>query len=159
MNEALQELNELKALKRTVNFAMIPYIVDDMPLSVYAKALYLHIVRRTGASENGRCFETVENMAKILNISKNTVTKSKRELESAGLINIVKNTNPDNKFVSDVISLVDIQLENAYFYSEYLDPDDRKRNNENLGTNLLVALKYHLKEKIDELESLVSDAT
>jgi len=157
MNEALQELNELKALKRTVNFAMIPYIVDDMPLSVYAKALYLHIVRRTGASENGRCFETVENMAKILNISKNTVTKSKRELESAGLINIVKKTNPDNKFVSDVITLEDIQLENAYFYSEYLDPDDRKNNIEKFGTNLFIAIKNHLKERINELESFIND--
>jgi hypothetical protein len=156
-DEARQLLFELRSLKRNVSFAMIPYLVDEMPLTVYAKAVYLHIVRRTGASEGGVCFETAQHMAEHLAISRGSVNAAKQELSEAGLIKI-KKKRAHGEYAKDIITLEDIELPNAYFFSnDHMSSDFRRQNSKKFGKNLLKALLSHLEKIISELEQNVCE--
>lgn len=153
---AVDRLTELRMLKRNVAFAMIPYFVIDLPLSVYAKSLYMLIVRRCGAAKDGVCFESVEHMAKHLAISPSTVVKAKSELANVGLVTITKRSGPQGHggYASDIITLIDIELENAFFYSpEYLTSERRRKNIDLFGKLTLLRLRYELNNMIAELRS------
>lgn len=71
-------------------FSMIPHIIDDLGLSVYAYRLYGRILRRAGVLENGICFESTENLAAACKMSTGMVSKAKKELVKEGLITIEK---------------------------------------------------------------------
>jgi predicted transcriptional regulator len=86
-------------------FTVIPNIVDDMGLSVYALRLYLHIKRV--ADENGKCAQPTATLADKCNISINTVTKYKQELLERDLISIEQKNIGRGKPLH-VITIVDI---------------------------------------------------
>lgn len=105
-------------------FSIIPHVIDDYPLSVFAYRLYGHIVRRAG--EHGSCFESVRNMAKHCRVSIGTIVRAKKELNKAGVIRIKSVQGQNGRFSHDEITLVDIMLINVDFYSNKT-PEERSR--------------------------------
>jgi hypothetical protein len=154
MNDSMSLYEQIRRLKRNTAFAMIPYIVSDMPLSVYSKALYIHIVRRCGAEENGKCFESAEHMAKRLKISKGSVINAKRELKEVGLIMITKEPGTHGEFPHDVITCVNIEWENAFFYStnDVINSSNREELLSQNGKNLLLVLRNYLSNLVKDEE-------
>lgn len=63
----------------------IPNLIDDLELSIYERALYLHYKRVCGASE-GACWESVRRTAEHIGVSKSQVQRIRRELEEKELI-------------------------------------------------------------------------
>jgi DNA-binding transcriptional MocR family regulator len=96
-------------------FTVIPNMLDDMGLSVYAFRLYAHIKRVAG--ENGKCFQSTATLADECDISINTVTKVKQELLERGLISIVPKNVGRGKPLH-VITVVDIWNENMQKYAK-----------------------------------------
>lgn len=88
-------------------FAMIPHMVDDLPLSVYAYRLYGHIVRRAG--QDGACFEGIRKMARCIGCSPQTIVEAKRELQRWSLIIIERRHTDDGGYLSDWITLRPIE--------------------------------------------------
>ncbi|MBA3354313.1 MAG: helix-turn-helix domain-containing protein [Blastocatellia bacterium] len=60
------------------HFAMVPNIVFQMGLPVYALGLYVHVVSTAGTK--GECFKSARTLAKALKCSVGTITNAKREL-------------------------------------------------------------------------------
>jgi predicted transcriptional regulator len=67
-------------------FTMIPNIVDDAGLSVYAFRLYCHLMRVAG--DKGECWQSTRTLAEKCNMSPMSVSRAKRELTKAGFIKI-----------------------------------------------------------------------
>ncbi len=98
----------------------IPNIVDDLPLSAYARSLYMHLKRVCGAG-GGKCWKGERALAAGSGMSKGSVRKAKAELEEArpelhgkSLIQIEPG-NPVGKTgfeQSDKIIIVDVWPEN-----------------------------------------------
>lgn len=76
--------------------------------------LYLRIKRRAG--ENGVCWESTENMVKSCCMSAGSVSKAKKELKKAGLIEIQTKKLENNKFGYHEIKIVDIWEKNKNKY-------------------------------------------
>ena len=95
-------------------FTILPNLLDDMGLSPHAIRLYLRLKRRAG--EDGICFENTENMAEGCNMSPATISRTKAELEIAGLITIKKRKSPHGHFPGHVITIIDIWKSNIEFY-------------------------------------------
>lgn len=66
------------------NFAMIPNLVDDAGLSVFAYRLYGHLRRVAG--DEGACWKSVRTLSKVCRMSPASVMKARKELLSHGLI-------------------------------------------------------------------------
>lgn len=66
-------------------FIMLPNIIDDLELSIYAFRLYVHFVRVVGAGA-GKCWQSTSTLAKACGMSRGKVSQAKKELEEAGLI-------------------------------------------------------------------------
>jgi hypothetical protein len=96
-------------------FTAIPNIIDDMDLSSYGVRLYLRLKRRAG--ENGRCWENTRNLAKGCKMSLSQVTKVKRELQDAGLIEISEVPGKHGHYPSHSITILDIWPAN---YKKYI---------------------------------------
>ena len=122
--ESIEEReDEIKSEVRAY-FSIIPHVVDDLPLSVFAYRLYGHIVRRAG--EHGVCFESVRNMAEHCMVSIGTIVRAKKELDKAGLIRIKSVQGQNGRFSHDEITLVDIMPSNVEFYSNRT-PEERSQ--------------------------------
>lgn len=124
-NFAALEAARMNNYKRNF-FAMIPHLVDDSELSVYAYRLYGHIKRRAG--EERSCTESARNMAEKCQMSTAMVNRAKKELEQAGLIRIVYVKNPSGGRAFHRIKPLDIWAENEAHYqgtlSQNLVTDD-----------------------------------
>ena len=96
-------------------FSQIPNYVDDLGLSPYAFRLYVHIKRVTG--ESGKCWQSTKTLAKSCNMGIGSVTRAKKELAKAKLIEIEPTTNPHGGKDYHVTRIVDIWLENSLKYS------------------------------------------
>lgn len=101
-------------------FTAIPNIIDDMDLSSYGVRLYLRLKRRAG--ENGRCWENTRNLAKGCKMSLSQVTKVKRELQDAGLIEISEVPGKHGHYPSHSITILDIWPAN---YKKYIGSPEK----------------------------------
>ena len=109
-------------LKRA-HFTMIPNLIDDTKMSVYAFRLYAHLRRVAG--EDGYCKETTRELADECFISEGKVSDAKHELVALKLITV----ELDGR--QNVCRVVDIWAANAERYGA-TDPtndsdDDRSR--------------------------------
>jgi hypothetical protein len=87
-------------------FTMLPNVVDDLGLSVYAFRLYCHIRRVTG--EDGKCWQSTETLAKASGMSVHAVVDAKRELAAANLVTITTVKRPGGGRAFHVITIRDI---------------------------------------------------
>lgn len=89
-------------------FTMLPNLLDDLRLSVYAVRLYFHIKRVTG--ETGECWQSTETLAGACDMSMGSVSNAKKELAAAGLIEIATGQNGRNLY--DIVTIADIWARN-----------------------------------------------
>ncbi len=95
-------------------FTILPNKLDEIGLSPYAVRLYFRLKRRAG--ENGECWENTKHLAEGCNMSKSQVSRSKAELEIAGLITIKKRSLAHGHFQGHIITIVDIWKDNVKYY-------------------------------------------
>lgn len=104
------------------HFSMIPHIIDDMALSPSAVRLYLRLKRRvrqnTDGTTTGTAFESVKSLSAGCNMSAGQITKAKRELVAAGLIEITKVPSQHGEWPADHINIVNIWPANSAYYSD-----------------------------------------
>ncbi|MCC0654241.1 DnaD domain protein [Clostridioides sp. ES-S-0001-03] len=86
-------------------YGLIPKLVTrDRWLTVGARMLYSYLASFTGAS--GTCFPSRDLICYELDISKDTFTKYKRELEISGYIRIHKNKSKQGKMQNNIYEIV-----------------------------------------------------
>lgn len=120
-------------------FTMIPNIVTEMGLSVYAQSLYLRLKRRAG--ESGECFESTRNLAIGCKMSTAKVTEAKRELEQAGLIRIETAKGEHGGRPYHIITITNIWEKNLAHYSQVC------RANLQVSPGKLASLPHATKEE------------
>jgi hypothetical protein len=91
---------------------MIPYVIDDIDLSLAAFRLYAHLKRVAG--EDGVCWQSQALLENHCHMTGRTVVKAKKELESYGLIKIDR--VKDKHKVIHQITIVDIWAKNHRRY-------------------------------------------
>jgi hypothetical protein len=91
------------------HFYLVPNIVDDLELSVYAFRLYSHYKRVTG--ESGSCWQSVKTLSKVCKMSAGSITNARRELVDRELILVKEISNPTGKSFLEV-RIVDIWNKN-----------------------------------------------
>lgn len=116
--------NEIYDPDHKKNWTQLPNILDYMILSPYAIRLYFHMKRRTGASPDGRCWESAEHLAKRCGMSTAMVSKVKQELKKAGLITIEEVPSGKGRKAHN-ISLVDIWPANKKWFATTSDEDEK----------------------------------
>ena len=98
-------------------FTIIPnLIVDNQELSHAAFRLYIYYKRICGDNPSGICFQTRKTISDNCSMNEDTVTKSRRLLESQGLIS-VENEVGRNGAQKIVVTLVDIWNKNNKVYA------------------------------------------
>lgn len=111
-------------------FTMIPNMVDDMALSVYAFRLYCHIRRVAG--EGGACWQGTSTLAETCKMSAGKVSAAKQELAEAGLIQVefknAKNYNYHHITVKDVWGANMAKYTVQDVKDSYLSPDEQYRS-------------------------------
>jgi hypothetical protein len=102
------------------HLTIIPNLVDDIHLHLSAAAirLYLHIKRRAGENKDGSCYESQDNIARYCKMHKQTIVRAKKELETAGLIQIESKQLDKMKHPGHVITIIDIWDRNTEFYDK-----------------------------------------
>jgi hypothetical protein len=95
-------------------FTILPNKVDEMGLSPYAVRLYLRLKRRAG--ENRECWENTAHLAEGCCMSKSQVSRTKAELEMAGLIKIETRSLAHGHFPGHIITIIDIWKDNVDYY-------------------------------------------
>ena len=87
-------------------FTMLPNLIDDLGLSVYAFRLYCHIKRVTG--EDGKCWQSTETLVKACRMSVHSVVDAKRELKDAKLITVKLVKRPGGGRDFHVVTIRDV---------------------------------------------------
>jgi hypothetical protein len=112
-------------------FTLLPNLIDDLGLSVYAFRLYVHLKRVAG--DGGKSWQSARTLAKHCKMSVGKVSQAKGELLERELIKITKEPGrPGRDF--DVIEIVDIWPENMAYYVQrssgelQRSPDDLQRS-------------------------------
>jgi hypothetical protein len=121
-------------------FIMLPILVDDMSLSVFAFRLYAHIVRRVG--NGGECWENSRNMGEACNMSPASISRAKQELTKAKLIQVESVERAHGEFPYHKITIRDIWEENVKKYST-CSPQKQDHNADRNGTCSPDALKVN----------------
>jgi len=107
-------------------FTMIPNIVFEYPLTVYAFRVYSHIKKVAG--ENGVCFQTLRTIAGWCNISHPSVIRAIRELEKAGMIEVTKVTGKRGGFSHNEMTIIDLWQTNVdHFNLPDLDRNEARK--------------------------------
>lgn len=96
-------------------FAIIPHLVDDMGLSVWAYRLYGHF-RRVAGEDGGACWQSTRTLADACKMSTGQVAKAKQELVEAGLITITSERGAHGDY--HVITITDVWALNMARYSQ-----------------------------------------
>ena len=96
-------------------YMMIPNIIDDLDLSVYAYRLYGHLKRVAG--EEGQCWQSSETLAKACGMGEATVSRAKMELVDKGLITIELVKNPKGGKDYHNITITDVWEINVSKYT------------------------------------------
>jgi len=95
-------------------FTQVPNIAMNMGLSPHTFTLYVHLCMIAGYGR-GVCYKGIRALARDCNMSKTSVTKAKKELESLDLIEI--STYPDDITYSHIITVKDqIWWDNIEFF-------------------------------------------
>lgn len=97
-------------------YFMMPNVLDELGLSVYAFRLYSHYKRVAG--ENGTCWQSVKTMAEKCNMSMGSITNARRELEEKELIIVKEVPNPTGKAFLEV-TIIDVWDKNKDSYSPH----------------------------------------
>jgi hypothetical protein len=97
-------------------FTMVPNIIFDMGLSVYAQCLYMQLARAQGQDKD-HCYPSIEYLAKQCGVSKDTIIKAKQELEECSLITVELQRSRKGGFPFNVYHVMDIWDENEGYYS------------------------------------------
>jgi hypothetical protein len=97
-------------------FTIIPNVIDDMKLSPFAKALYLHLKRVAG--DNGKCWQSQRTLSNACCMSTFAVVKAKKELAAAGLIEIEVHKGEHGGKDYHVIAITDIWSENMQSFTK-----------------------------------------
>jgi hypothetical protein len=100
-------------------YSEIPHLIDDLPISGSAHRLYCHYKRRTGDDPEGACWESTENTAKLLQLSKSTICKVRQELERWSLVNVKKINRGGGKYPYCLVTIMDIWKANALIYGTW----------------------------------------
>jgi len=95
---------------------MMPNILDDLDLSVYAFRLYSHYKRVAG--ENGTCWQSVKTMSEKCKMAMGSITNARNELQEKGLIKVNEVHNPTGKAFLEV-TIIDIWNKNKASCSLY----------------------------------------
>lgn len=106
---------------------MLPYIIDDLDLSLSAFRLYVHLKRVAG--ENGVCYQKQGLLEKNCHMTGKSIVKAKRELEAFNLITIDR--IKDKHKVMHRITINDIWNENTKKYQSL------KRHKNNIMSGVL----------------------
>ena len=93
----------------------IPNSIDDARLSVYAFRLYAHLKRVAG--DSGKCWQSTATLAESCSMSGGMVSKAKKELQAARLIEIEQVENKRGGRMFHNITVCDIWMENFIKYS------------------------------------------
>lgn len=96
-------------------FVVLPNIIDDLPLSLAAFRLYVHIRRVAG--DNGVCWQSLTTLAQHCGLSRPTVVRAKKELERLGLVKIVPKKRERGGHDLHLITVVNIWEINHAHYS------------------------------------------
>lgn len=91
-------------------FIIVPNLVDDMDLSVYAFRLYVHLKRVAG--DKGECWQSTATLAMACKMSVGSVSKAKKELIKHQLIIVEKMISDHGEFDRHVIHIADIWQRN-----------------------------------------------
>jgi hypothetical protein len=97
-------------------FTLIPHILDDSSLSVYAVRLYLHAKRVAGERTDGACWQSTRTLAEQCKMSLGAVTNAKKELLEKRWIRIEKVASARGE--RDVIRIADVWLVNMQKYGK-----------------------------------------
>jgi DnaD/phage-associated family protein len=118
-------------------FTIIPNMVDDMDLSVYAFRLYAHIRRVAG--DGGKCYQSTNTLAESCHMSAGAVSNAKKELEQSGLISVSFEINEHQIPGLHTIRLINIWRENVDKYSDTGErsPHERPRSPHETNNNPL----------------------
>jgi len=96
----------------------LPNLIDDLGLSVYTHRLYVHVKRRAGAEESGKCTAGLRSMAKCCGMSLGLASRARRELLDLGLIRcreeIVRYKWGGGRY--EVLTIADVWPANFIFY-------------------------------------------
>jgi hypothetical protein len=97
-------------------YTIIPNIIIDMELDQYSFRLYAVLKRIAG--EKGRCWKSVKNLSAISNMSVGKVTAAKKILIKNNLISVTKRMKTDETHDTDLITIVDVWVDNMGKYSK-----------------------------------------
>lgn len=95
-------------------FFMMPNMIDDIGLSVYAFRLYGRLKRVAG--DKGHCDQSTRTLADACQMSTASVSRAKQELLTAGLIRISTKKRTYGGMDYHEITIVDIWAENVSRY-------------------------------------------
>jgi hypothetical protein len=126
-------------------FTLLPNLIDDLGLSVYAFRLYVHLKRVAG--DGGKSWQSARTLAKHCKMSVGKVSQAKGELLERELIKITKEPGRPGRDY-DVIEIVDIWPENMAYYVQR-SPHDLQRSPGELKKN---PIRRTLEEKPKEEE-------
>jgi hypothetical protein len=110
------EIKIIDQMQDRAYFTIIPNLVDDFGLSVYAIRLYLHLRRVAG--EAGSCWQSTRTLAEHCGMSEGSVTKAKEELRNTKLIHITHVKNPHGGRDYHNIEIIDIWKKNIDNYTK-----------------------------------------
>jgi hypothetical protein len=97
----------------------VPNLIDDLDISSSAKLLYYHTKRVAG--ESGLCWQSTRTLAHNTRLGVGTVSRAKRELERAGLIQISEKLNHASGRKYHVLKIVDVWEDNELVYTGRAD--------------------------------------
>lgn len=95
-------------------FIMIPNLIDDIGLSVYAFRLYAHLKRVAG--DNGTCWQSGETLAKSCAMSTGKISECKTELVNFRLIEVENKVGNNGNYTE--ISICNIWNKNIANYAK-----------------------------------------
>lgn len=130
-------MNEINAIREDgrQHFALMPNIVDEMGLSVYAYRLYGHLKRVTG--EYGTCNQSTRTMAQTCAMSTASISRAKQELIAAGLIRVREMKGQHGGHDYHEITIVDVWAKNYEYYQARKQVTES--NSQVTGSNLHVS--------------------
>jgi len=103
-------------------FTMLPNLVDDTSLDVYAFRLYVHLRRVAG--DNGKCWQSTRTLAEHCRMSVGRISEAKQTLLEHGLIVLKHEPGPGG--IHHIITIADIWSQNMERYKEKRSPDESK---------------------------------
>jgi hypothetical protein len=116
MAEDFDRLDKIVADREPTWYTMIPNMIDEMGLSVYAYRLYGRLKRICGEQADNTSWQSTATLMEACKMSRGSVTNAKKELVRHNLITIQHGDY--KKSESDTIRIVNIWDDNYRIYRE-----------------------------------------